>query len=254
MPRIVADVPDRIVPIRFVTNPWSPWAWAAEPKRRRLEADFGDALEWDLVMAPLEAPSARAWLDASEASGMPVDPRRVLEGPPASTNPAALAVTGVTAVGDARPYLRRLQELIFVERGRPDRADSLLDAARSCAPGHVYDVDRLHVEFGSNATVEALGTHFDRAGDRATPTFIIGGEEFGPDEPYERLRAAVGLEPAPAPSVEEALRRFGRMATPEVAAVCDLPGPRAAAELWRLAMEWRVTPQRVLGGELWSAG
>jgi hypothetical protein len=55
------------------------------------------------------------------------------------------------------------------------------------------------------------------------------------------------------PGVEDALRRFGRMATPEVAAVCDLPGPRAAAELWRLASEWRVRPDRVLTGELWAA-
>jgi hypothetical protein len=54
------------------------------------------------------------------------------------------------------------------------------------------------------------------------------------------------------PGVEEALRRFGRLATPEVAAACDLPGPRAPAELWRLALEWRVRPQRVPGGELWE--
>jgi hypothetical protein len=53
--------------------------------------------------------------------------------------------------------------------------------------------------------------------------------------------------------VEEALRRFGRLATPEVAAVCDLPGPRASAELWRLASEWRVRPERALTGELWVA-
>jgi hypothetical protein len=55
------------------------------------------------------------------------------------------------------------------------------------------------------------------------------------------------------PGVEEALRRFGRLATPEVAAVCDLPGPRAAAELWRLASEWRVRADRALTGELWLA-
>jgi hypothetical protein len=42
------------------------------------------------------------------------------------------------------------------------------------------------------------------------------------------------------------------MATPEVAAVCDLPGARAPAELWRLALEWRVRPRRVVGGELWE--
>jgi hypothetical protein len=53
--------------------------------------------------------------------------------------------------------------------------------------------------------------------------------------------------------VEEALRRFGALATPEVAAVCDLPGPRAAAELWRLAVDWQVRAELTLGGELWSA-
>ena len=52
--------------------------------------------------------------------------------------------------------------------------------------------------------------------------------------------------------MEEALRRFGSMATVEVAAVCELPGPRAAAELWRLAEAWRVKPERYLTGELWS--
>jgi hypothetical protein len=57
----------------------------------------------------------------------------------------------------------------------------------------------------------------------------------------------------PAPGVEEALRRFGPMATAEVAAACDLPGPGAPAELWRLAGEWRVRAERVLGGELWTA-
>jgi hypothetical protein len=50
-----------------------------------------------------------------------------------------------------------------------------------------------------------------------------------------------------------ALRSFGRMATAEVEAVCDLPGPRANAELWRLAADWRVKPVRVLTGTLWEA-
>ena len=60
--------------------------------------------------------------------------------------------------------------------------------------------------------------------------------------------AAAGVPTA----VEDALRRFGSMATAEVAAVCDLPGPRAPAELWRLATEWRVRPDRVGSGELWT--
>jgi hypothetical protein len=49
-----------------------------------------------------------------------------------------------------------------------------------------------------------------------------------------------------------ALQRFGTMATAEIVAVCDLPGPRAGAELWRLAGEWRVKRVAVLTGELWE--
>jgi hypothetical protein len=66
---------------------------------------------------------------------------------------------------------------------------------------------------------------------------------------------AAGATPSgePAPTVEEALRRLGSLAAPEVAALCDLPGPRAAAELWELAVQWRVGTEGVVGGAMWSA-
>ena len=64
----------------------------------------------------------------------------------------------------------------------------------------------------------------------------------------------LGASPShePRPDVTAALRRFGRMATAELEAVCDLPGPRAGAEVWRLASEWRVKRVPVLAGELWE--
>ncbi|MEA2472784.1 MAG: hypothetical protein QOE06_699, partial [Thermoleophilaceae bacterium] len=34
--------------------------------------------------------------------------------------------------------------------------------------------------------------------------------------------------------------------------VCGLPGPRAHAELWRLAAEWKVRPVSALTGYLWE--
>ena len=42
------------------------------------------------------------------------------------------------------------------------------------------------------------------------------------------------------------------MTVPEVTAVAALPAPRASAELWRLALEWRARPRRVLAGEVWA--
>jgi Thioredoxin len=83
-----------------------------------------------------------------------------------------------------------------------------------------------------------------------------GDPVYGPTD-YGTLRAAAvaaGATPTSDPtlSVDEALRRFGTMATAEIALVCDLPGPRAPAELWRLALEWRVRPERLGTGYLWS--
>jgi hypothetical protein len=79
---------------------------------------------------------------------------------------------------------------------------------------------------------------------------------YGPSSYPELRAAAVAAGAVPSESgtlsVEDALRRFGTMATPEVAAVCDLPGPRAPAELWRLALEWRVKAERLGTGYLWS--
>jgi len=68
---------------------------------------------------------------------------------------------------------------------------------------------------------------------------------------YDELRAAAlaaGAEPdgAGPPPVEDALQRFGSMTAVEVGAVCSLPGPRAPAELWSLAAEWRAREDRGL--------
>ncbi|MGI8595565.1 MAG: DsbA family oxidoreductase [Solirubrobacteraceae bacterium] len=129
---------------------------------------------------------------------------------------------------------------------------------------------------GAGATTATAGERRPAAGATA-PALIPGGErgsrvqlpsvEFvAPGgEPHgvygftdlavlRSTAVAAGAEPlrAPAFGVEDALTRLGALATSEVAAVCDLPGPRAAAELWRLALEWRVRAERVLTGELWT--
>ena len=264
------------------TDPYCPWSWAAEPHLRRLSVEFGVGVSVTFVVVGLRRRIADAealaleCLDASAESGMPVDPRVFLRDPPSSTHPAGLAVAAVAEqAGGSRvgAYLRRLREAILLEGRRMDSAPALLDAAREAGG---LDLERLRIDFGSNAIVERFGADLERAravdaahhepgADRVrTPAVEFvpadGGTAhgaYGP-VPYAAWRAAAlaaGAVPAdgPAPGVEEALRRFGSLAVPEVAAACDLPGPRASAELWRLALDWRARPRRVLGGELWAA-
>jgi predicted DsbA family dithiol-disulfide isomerase len=247
-----------VAPVRatFYTDPADPWSWALEPSLRRLEVEFGASVAFTYVMGGLAreisdpVAAARSWLEASARSGMPVDVRVWLDGPPRSTYPACLAVEAASEQGDPAPYLRRLREG-FALRGRKlDTTEALVEEARA-TPG--LDVERFRIDLASNAIVELFGADLEqlRARDLAVPAIELGDRVVRGYVAYDELRdaaLAAGAEPAggTAPPVEDALRRFGTMAPAEVAAACSLPGPRAPAELWGLAAEWRAREDRGL--------
>jgi predicted DsbA family dithiol-disulfide isomerase len=282
----VADV--AAVSATVFTDPFCPWSWAVEPHLRRLEIEFGGSVAITFVIAGLrrqvqDGPAlALSALEAAARSGMPLDARVFLTDPPASTHPAGLAVHAVAEQdGGAHvgPYLRRLREAILLEGRRMDSAPALLDAARELGPAHALDLERLRVAFGSSAIVERLGADLERAaavapehqepgtGRVKLPSVEFRGRDGAVHGAYgyvawEEWRAAAlaaGAAPADAAgpaSVEAALRRFGPLTAPEVAAVCGFPpppAPQAPAALWQAALEWRVRPRAVLGGELWEA-
>jgi hypothetical protein len=220
--------------------------------RRRLVAEFGDEVAITYVMAgfarQFERPAeqAKAWLEVAATTGMPADPRMWLDSPPKSSYPACLAVKAAAEQGLDGPYLRRLREAFAVEGRRVDNADALLAVACDVP---AMNADRFRVDLQSNAIVELFGADLDIARAGVVPRWEVDGEVVS--DVLAAVRAA-GAASRPLPSVEAALQRFARMATAEVAAVCDLPGPRAPAELWRLALEWRVRPDAALSPRLWS--
>lgn len=240
--------------------------------------EFGDSLSWSWVMVGLarEIPSdtrgtALHWLGVADSSGMPIDPLLWKEAPIRSTYPACMAVKAAAEQGEdgATRYLRELREGLMCRRRKLDTTEALVEAAREAG----LDVERFRVDLGSHAIVEAFGADLEFArdvpdaareadavaGDRVSiPAALIGEDTwcFTPAD-YDSLRSAALSAGATAsgegaPGVLDALRRFGRMATLEVQEVCQLPGPRAHAELWRLAAEWQVRPVSALTGHLWE--
>jgi predicted DsbA family dithiol-disulfide isomerase len=229
-----------------------------------LQVEFDGSVEITYVMAGIREISsgveqARQWLEASAATGMPVDPRLWLEGGPTTSYPACLAVTAAAEQGDPAAFLRGLREGFAFRRKRLDHAEAFEGVARDLGG---LDLARLRIDMGSHAIMESFGEDLERARGVELPTIEFRGDDgvgnavtgAQPWEAYRDAALAAGAVPsdAPRPSVEEALRRFGTMAPVEVAAVCDLPGPRAPAELWRLAGEWKARPERTLAGEMWS--
>jgi putative protein-disulfide isomerase len=236
--------------------------------------EFGAEVEITYVMGGLareftDLPGlVMRWLDDAAASGMPVDPRIWANGSPRSSYPACIAFRAAAEQGPgaAERYLRALREGFMCRRRKLDGPEALVEEAR----GAGLDVQRFRIDLESNAALEAFGNDLEQS--RADPEverlglpalrFLPeeGGSEgsVGAEHAYEDWHAAAvaaGASPgrAPRPDVPAAFRRFGMLATAEVEAICDLPGPRAGAELWRLAAEWRVKRVPVLTGELWEA-
>ena len=264
-----------VVAARYYTDPFCPWSWALEPARQKLQQELGAGLRLTYVLGgmrqELEDPQqvALAVLEASAASGMPVDARLWLRDPPRSSHPACLAVKAAAEQGDPGPYLRRLREASLCRQRKLEGAEELIAEARA-TPG--LDLNRFKLDISSNAVLESFGGDLDRA--RAVPqehhsdgrVKLPSLEFIGPDgtihgvygfadhAALSQAAMAAGASPqAPAPlTVEQALRDLGPLAAAEVSAVCGLPGPAARAELWRLATEWRVRSEPVGSGALWS--
>jgi len=243
-----------------------------------LAREYGPDAGWG---SPGHPGMVRHWLEATDETLMPTDPLAWAEAPLSSTYPACMAVKAAQEQGPdaAYRYLRALREGIVCRRRKLDTSEALVEEAR----GAGLDVERFRVDLGSHAIVEAFGADLERArdvpdvvreADKVRCSAAVGEERVpfptlrveGDDgevhwtcglRPLDYVRdaaLAAGARPAgePRPTVLEAVERFGRIAPVEVAAVCDLPLPRAEAELAQLALDWRIKPIPVLAGRLWT--
>lgn len=275
--------------MHYHTDPACSASWAAEPRLRRLLVEFGAELEITYVLGGLarefEDPNGLVmkWLNHAAEAGMPVDPRLWDGDAPRSSYPACIACKAAAEQGAeaGERYLRALREGFMCHRRKLDGPEALVEEARRVG----LDIQRFRVDLESNAILEQFGADLEatrtipdaaREAGLATegshgssverlqfpalrfPGVDGSGERWvGGDHPYDEWRAAAteaGATPGgePLPDVASALRRFRTAATAELEAICDLPGPRAGAEAWRLASEWRVKRVPVLGSELWE--
>jgi predicted DsbA family dithiol-disulfide isomerase len=221
----------------------------------------------------------REWLEVSDATQAPVDPLVWVENPIRSTYPACMAAKAAAeqAADGGYRYLRLLREGVMCNRRRLDHAEPLVEEARAAG----LDVERFRLALGSHAITEAFAKDLEEteafaqavteqpvsssrgAGGAPLPSLVFAGDReqrfvagFQSYEAYRDGALAAGAQgSAWTPlSIQDAVARFHRLTTKEVEVLCDLPGPRAGAELFRLAEQWKLRPLRSLTGYLWEAG
>jgi predicted DsbA family dithiol-disulfide isomerase len=263
------------VTITEYTDPGCPFAFSAEPFRRRLQWLFGDQLEWRPRMVVL-ADTPEEYLEKgftterqsssfetlSREHGMPIDTR--LRPRMAATAPACRAVVAARLFAPEAEWalLRRLRVRHFSAQLLDDPgtiADAAVDAGIDPAELTQW-LDRPEVEVALQEdkaaarapTPAALAQPHKLAewsgGMRYTcPSYEIEGLSvpgFQPWAAYEVALANVapGLEKRDPPSdVAEVLRWAGTpLATREVAEVCQTSDREARQALGRVAVESHV--------------
>ena len=232
--------------------PACPWSWAMEPAVRGLQVEFGGSVEIDLVMGGLGRESGarlgrpREWLRWRRPSERRCrSTRRLwLEAGRRPRIPACMAVKAAAEQGDAGTAICAAcaRASVPAPAPRPRRGASRSGArgrprrrALSDRPGLARDHGGVRRGPGARAarewscrTVRRSG----RRGRRRSRTATRRAEPWrapsatrrcagGSRLPRRRRRGAVGAR--------RRCARFGTVTTREVAAVCELPGPRAAA-------------------------
>jgi len=256
--------------ISLFTDPACPFAFSAEPVRRRLLWHYGDGLTWTVRMIVLTREPGEAEKLAEGAPtlqrrfGMPIDPAPYAR--PVSSEPACRAVVAarVNAPGTEEALLRRLRVRTMLG-GLLDDPDLIAGAARDAG----LDPDRLAAWCATEEVTLALGADITAArrpapaadaldhklgGPReerryTAPSYEIVRPEdgvtavvpgFNPVEAYEVAIAnlAPELERRARPaSVEELLAWAGEpLATAEVAAVMQIDATDARAALGAVAV------------------
>jgi predicted DsbA family dithiol-disulfide isomerase len=268
------------VTITEFTDPGCPFAWSAEPARRRLDWLYGAQLEWQLRMVGLAENGddiARSGLtperqsDAfkrlAETYGMPIDTS--VRSRIAATMPACRAVvaTRCNAPASERAVLRALRVLNFSGR-LLDETETLRDAAELAG----LDGDELESWMSDVDTDETLAEDLRLTRDPTPAALALAHKLAGtPDgghrytcPSYELRRgddglSVPGIQPAAsyevavanlAPELErraepsdvaEVLRRAGEpLASAEVAAVCGIELRDAREQLGRVATEGHI--------------
>jgi 2-hydroxychromene-2-carboxylate isomerase len=256
--------------ISLFTDPACPFAFSAEPVRRRLRWHYGDGLTWNvrmivLTLEPGEAEKLAAGAPTLQRRfGMPIDPAPYPR--PVSSEPACRAVVAarVNAPGTEEALLRRLRVRTMLG-GLLDDPGLIAGAAREAG----IDPDRLADWSATEEVTLALGADITAArrpapaadaldhklgGPReerryTAPSYEIVRPEdgvtavvpgFNPVEAYEVAIANLAPELArrarPA-SVEELLAWAGEpLATAEVAAVMQIDATEARAALSAVAV------------------
>ena len=135
---------EKDVRILYFTDPICSSCWGIEPQLRRLKAEYGESIEieyrmggllpdWSYNAGGISKPSdvATHWEEASQYYQMPIDGSIWLEDPLPSSYPPSIAFKAAQLQDPEKAlvFLRRMREMVFMEKKNIARPENIRQAA-----------------------------------------------------------------------------------------------------------------------------
>jgi len=270
----------RKLTIYYYTDPICSACWALEPYLRKLEEAYGTQVTVEYRMGGLlrgwdqfsdrtngiSKPSdvAGHWEEIAERSGMSMDGDVWLEDPLHSSYPPSIAFKAAQLQGrqKAKAFLRRIREMLFLEKINIAREEALLQAADEVG----LEPERFVSDLRDSSITERFYQEVEegrRLGVRGFPSMIVVDEAgqgtlvagYRSYEYYADVLSKVAKEPL-IPSkmgytAKQLLQKYGFLSTREVEVMLGLSYESALTELRRLERERRVECVPVKFGFFW---
>jgi len=269
------------VTVLYYTDPICSACWAIEPELKKLKLMYGDYMDIEYRMGGLlpqwegfadsgngiSGPKDVAihWDEVGEYSGMSINGDVWLEDPLHSSYPPSIAFKAMQEQGYdiSIKFLRRIREMVFLEKKNITKEIHLSQAVRDCGG----NVEKFLIDYKDPASETAFKADLmqgRRMGVRSFPTFLFLGEDGKGfkisgmshfDNFVSALEKARG-EKVHARSLNwdalELLRNYSLLSTKELAVLLDRDQTSMIKELEEAELEGKVKEHIHKFGSFWS--
>lgn len=262
--------------IYLFIDPLCPECWALEPVIKKLLIEYGRFFTLKHVLSGKLATLnirkkqkfealAHTWERTASRSGMSCDGSLWIENPIPAPYAASIAIKAAELQGKRAGirFLRKLQEVLFLEKQNISDVSVLVECAKSVE----LDIDEFLKDLHSNSAAKAFQCDLKITAEmdvQEVPTLVFFNENIEEEGikisgcyPYsiyvELINDMLGFcpEPAPPPPLELFLQYFKFVATKEIAVVYNLDMQEVETEMKKLQLKQVVEKVPVKYGTFW---
>lgn len=264
------------VKIIYFTDPICSSCWGIEPQLRKLKLEYGASVtleyhmggllpDWSYNSGGISKPSdvAHHWDEVSRHYQMPIDGDIWLEDPLHSSYPPSIAFKAAQLQDEHKAvvFLRRIREMVFLEKKNITKWEYLVEAAT----GSGIDTVQFSAQFAHEAEAafrEDLKLA-RQSGVRGFPTLLVTGAKKHTETlygfvPYERFEQAVqnvypGIEKTPYDtSLEQLFEYYPTLTTNEYATLSNNTLAESETILQQATHEGKITCMPGKNGPIWK--